>query len=333
MNYRPVKHNTIKSIAALCKTGATIVSRKDALKWQCTVTGIHGTDVSNAVKAVRIAMYTIRTGCYVYYSDRLRGKNAAEVYKTKTGFRYPLSKDRKKQYKIQSGEMLSVCMTSDFFLEEADEWRDEAWNIMRERCDVVFLLLTKRPERIRKCLPEDWGDGWENIFLNVTCETQRRADERLPLLLELPFKHKGVYCAPLLEAITIGKYLDSGQIEQVACGGENYGGARPCDFDWIKALREECASRDITFCFMETGTTFIKDGREYKIESKRLQNLQAFRSGISYQGRKLHFAFRDSFGNLIPEEDLYMPHWAKKCDTCSFKILCNGCFDCGACSG
>ena len=316
MNYRPVKHNTIKSIAALCKTGATIVSRKDALKWQCTVTGIHGTDVSNAVKAVRIAMYTI-----------------PEVYKTKTGFRYPLSKDRKKQYKIQSGEMLSVCMTSDFFLEEADEWRDEAWNIMRERCDVVFLLLTKRPERIRKCLPEDWGDGWENIFLNVTCETQRRADERLPLLLELPFKHKGVYCAPLLEAITIGKYLDSGQIEQVACGGENYGGARPCDFDWIKALREECASRDITFCFMETGTTFIKDGGEYKNESKRLQNLQAFRSGISYQGRKLHFAFRDSFGNLIPEEDLYMPHWAKKCDTCSFKILCNGCFDCGACSG
>ena len=244
-----------------------------------------------------------------------------------------MSKDRKKQYKIQSGEMLSVCMTSDFFLEEADEWRDEAWNIMRERSDVVFLLLTKRPERIRKCLPEDWGDGWENIFLNVTCETQRRADERIPLLLELPFKHKGVYCAPLLEAVTIGKYLDSGQIEQVACGGENYGGARPCDFDWIKALREECTSRDITFCFMETGTTFIKDGREYKIESKRLQNLQAFRSGLSYQGRKLHFALKDSSGNLIPEKDLYTPHWAKKCDTCSFKILCNGCFDCGACSG
>lgn len=271
--------------------------------------------------------------CYVYYSDRLRGKNAAEVYKTKTGFKYPLSKDRKKQYKIQSGEMLSVCMTSDFFLEEADEWRDEAWNIMRERSDVVFLLLTKRPERIKKCLPEDWGDGWENIFLNVTCETQRRADERIPLLLELPFKHKGVYCAPLLEAVTIGEYLDSGQIEQVACGGENYGGARPCDFDWVKALREECASRDITFCFMETGTTFIKDGREYKIESKRLQNLQAFRSGLSYQGRKLHFALKDSSGSLIPEEDLYTPHWAKKCGTCSFQILCNGCFNCGACSG
>ena len=84
---------------------------------------------------------------------------------------------------------------------------------------------------------------------------------------------------------------------------------------------------------METGTTFIKDGREYKIESKRLQNLQAFRSGLSYQGRKLQFALTDSSRAPIPEEDLYMPHWAKKCDTCSFKILCNGCFDCGACSG
>ena len=55
--------------------------------------------------------------------------------------------------------------------------RSESWSIMRIRSDVVFLLLTKRPERVRKCLPEDWGDGWNNIFLNVTCEYQRRADD------------------------------------------------------------------------------------------------------------------------------------------------------------
>jgi hypothetical protein len=51
---------------------------------------------------------------------------------------------------------------------------------IRKRSDVVFLLLTKRPQRIRECLPEDWGDGWDNIFLNVTCENQSRADERIP---------------------------------------------------------------------------------------------------------------------------------------------------------
>ena len=269
--------------------------------------------------------------CYVYYLDQMRGKSGADIYQTKTGFRYPLSKDRTGRYKIQSGEMISVCMTSDFFLEEADKWRGEAWDMMRKRSDVIFLLLTKRPERIRKCLPENWGGGWDNIFLNVTCENQVRADERIPLLLELPFKHKGLHCAPLLGPITIGKYLDSGQIEQVACGGENYGGSRPCDFDWVKGLREECVPRDIKFCFMETGTVFIKDGVKYRINSKQTQNLQAFRSGMSYQGKALHFDLVDSSGNSIPEEALYKPHFRKKCKECSFQMLCNGCSDCGAC--
>ena len=269
--------------------------------------------------------------CYVYYIDRMRGKNAADVYKTKTGFRYPLSKDKNGKYKIQSGEMISVCMTSDFFLKDADEWRDEAWKMMRFRSDVIFLLLTKRPERIRECLPADWGEGWDNIFLNVTCETQQRADERIPILLELPFKHKGLQCAPLLGPISIGKYLDSGQIKQVAVGGENYGGKRPCDFDWVKALREECVSRDITFCFMETGTTFIKDGKQYNIPSKAQQNLQAHRSGMTYQGKPMNFILKDQNGNEIPKDRLYVPHFRKKCEECAFRILCNGCSDCGMC--
>ena len=83
-------------------------------------------------------------------------------------------------------------MTSDFFLEEADAWRDEAWQIMWQRRDVKFFLLTKRPERVAEHLPYNWGDGWDNIFFNVTAENQRRADERIPILLELPFRHKGM---------------------------------------------------------------------------------------------------------------------------------------------
>ena len=55
--------------------------------------------------------------CYVYYLDAMSGKNAADVYKTKTGFKYPVSKYRGGGYKIRSGEMISVCMTSDFFLD------------------------------------------------------------------------------------------------------------------------------------------------------------------------------------------------------------------------
>ena len=71
-------------------------------------------------------------------------------------------------------------------------------DIIKKRPDVKFFLLTKRPERVAEHLPSDWGDGWENVMFNVTCENQRRADERIPILLKLPFKHKGIMCAPFI---------------------------------------------------------------------------------------------------------------------------------------
>ena len=268
--------------------------------------------------------------CYMYFLDGMRGRDGAEICRT-SGAKYPLSKDWTGKYKIQSGEMISVCMTSDFFLEEADPWRPEAWDIMRRRSDVIFYLLTKRPERAARCLPEDWGNGWDNIFFNVTCENQKRADERIPLLLELPFRHRGLNCAPLLGPVVIGKYLDSGLIEQVACGGENYGGTRPCDFAWVRSLREECASRDITFCFLETGTSFVMDGKTYTIGSKREQTRQALRSGMNYQGKKIVFDLKDSWGLPVPEDQRYVPHYRRHCEECSMKMVCNGCSDCGKC--
>ena len=269
--------------------------------------------------------------CYVYYGDALRGRSGSEIYRTKTGFRYPLAKDRSGSYKIQSGEMISVCMTSDFFLAEADPWRAEAWDLMRQRSDVIFYLLTKRPERVKACLPEDWGSGWDNIFFNVTCENQTRADERIPILLELPFRHKGLHLAPLLGPIHLGPYLDSGQIEQVACGGENYGGRRPCDYAWVKALHDECRSRNITFCFMETGTVFHKDGKEYVIPNRRSQTEQAWKSGMNYEGKPMQFDLYDSLGKYIEPNDRYKPHYRAYCDACAIKLLCNGCRDCGRC--
>lgn len=189
----------------------------------------------------------------MYFLDSIWGHNGADIYRTKSSFTYPIHKNRNGSYKIQSGELIRVCMSSDFFLEKADEWRDEAWKIMRERSDVKFFLLTKRPQRVKGCLPKDWGNGWENVFFNITCENQNRADERIPILIDLPFKHKGIMCAPFIGAVSIEKYLDDGQIEQVICGGENYDRARPCNFDWVKNLRHECVSHDITFCFIETG--------------------------------------------------------------------------------
>ena len=269
--------------------------------------------------------------CYMYFLDWTRNKDGADIYKTKTGFRYPLSKDRKGNYKVRSGEMLRVCMTSDFFLEEADDWRDEAWEIIRQRSDVIFFLLTKRPQRVEECLPKDWGEGWENVFFNVTCENQRRTDERIPFLLSLPFRHKGIMVAPMIGPVSIAKYLQDGQIEQVICGGENYDGARPCYYDWVKRLRRECEEKNVTFCFIETGTRFVKDGKMYELPDKRLQASQAYKSGISYQGKPMSFKLYDDWGYPIPQEQLYVPHYGKQCEECGSRMICNGCSDCGQC--
>lgn len=269
--------------------------------------------------------------CYMYFMDRMRDKDGSVIYRTGSGFDYPLHTDRNGNYKVKSGEMIRVCMTSDFFLEQADEWRPEAWEIMRERRDVIFFLLTKRPERVADCLPKDWGEGWENIFFNVTAENQKRADERIPILLSLPFRHKGVMCAPFIGRVSIRKYLETGQIEQVLCDGENYDGARPCDFEWVKLLRSECEDNNVKFTFCGTGRRFIKDGRMYRIEGNGVQSNQAYRSGMSFAGKPLHFELYDRWGLPIDEEERYVPHFRERCMTCGMRPSCNGCSDCGRC--
>lgn len=272
--------------------------------------------------------------CYMYYLDRTRGMDGGRIFRTKAAFDYPVQKDRSGRYKVKSGSSVHVCLTSDFFLREADEWRGEAWDMMRERRDVKFFLLTKRPERIAENLPDDWGDGWENISLGVTCENQRRADERIPILLSLPFRHKRVMCAPFIGPVSVERYLTSGEIEQVLCGGENYDGARPCDFAWVQTLRRECEARDVTFCFFETGTVFIKDGKRYRIPDKETQSRMAAKSGMSYVGKPIKFHLTDAMG--LPydagEESPSPPDaGAPRCRVCGRRAACDGCSRCGRC--
>ncbi len=269
--------------------------------------------------------------CYMYFLDGLRGSNGRTVYRTRS-FNYPLQHKRGGGYRIRAGEMIRVCMTSDFFLDEADCWRDEAWRIIRERSDVKFFLLTKRPERVMQSLPRDWGDGWENVFFNVTCENQQRADERIPILLDLPFRHKGIMTAPLIGPIDIDRYLASGQIMQVIAGGENYDGARPCDFDWVRSLSGQCKAHDVTFCFIETGTNFIKDGRKFTMPDKRLQSEMALKAGVNHRGRQMKFILRDPMGFDIEEEYLHKPSFGPNCSKCGSRPICNGCSNCGRCT-
>ena len=276
--------------------------------------------------------------CYMYFLDRMRGFDTSDIYRTKS-FSMPIERGRDGRYKLPPGMTLYVGLSTDFFLEEADEWRSECWKMMRERPDIIFRLLTKRASRIRECLPPDWGDGYKNVMLQVTCENQRRADERLPLLIEIPARHKGFMAAPFIGAIDASLYLKSGQLEEVVCGGENYDGARECRYEWVKALSEQCREAGVTFDFMETGTVFVKDGRRYRIPNKRVQSRQAFRSGLSFQGRRINYDLSlpedDLLGGLVSfragDIPFYTPHFREHCQTCGSRLICNGCSDCGSC--
>ena len=221
--------------------------------------------------------------CYMYFLDAKRGLDGAQIHRNQAGFGLPLQKKRDGSYLVRPGSRLYVCMASDFFLEEADPWRPEAWEMIRSRPDVLFCIPTKRPERVEQCLPPGWGEGWDNVQLNVTAENQRRADERLPILNSLPFRRKGVFASPLLGEIRMERHLAAGQIGEVSAGGENYAGARVCDFAWVEGLYRQCREAGVGFDFWDTGALFSKDGKLYRVPY-RLRRVQAAKAGLHLDG-------------------------------------------------
>ncbi len=269
--------------------------------------------------------------CYMYFLDRQRDMDGSNIFKTKKNFDYPLHKDKSGLYKIKSGELIRVCMTSDFFLEEADLWRNDVWKIIKIRSDVKFYILTKRPERIKNNLPPDWNDGYENVILNVTAENQERADERIPILLDIKAKHKGIMIAPMIGSVDISKYLENSNIEQVTCGGENYDGNRVCDFKWVESLAIQCRNKNVSFSFIETGTYFKKEVKIYKILSKKVQSQMAYRANLNFKGREYKCVLKDPFDNEIKQDKLYIPKFYDNCLECGSKLICNGCSKCGKC--
>ena len=269
--------------------------------------------------------------CYMYFLDGKRGIDTSLVTRT-ANFDLPLRRDRHGNYKLKSGMQLYVGLSTDFFVEEADQWRDEVWHIIRHRSDIAFRILTKRARRIKDCLPPDWGGGYDNVMLSVTCENQCRADERLPLLLDIPAKHKGFMAPPFIGTVDADEYLAYGQIEEVLCGGENYDGARPCHYEWVKSLSEQCALHDITFNFIETGTVFVKSGKTYHIPSKQIQSQQAYKSNLSHYNGKPIFNLR-THNESIFDEEYYRPSFRPHCATCGSRLTCNGCSNCGNCNG
>ncbi len=217
--------------------------------------------------------------CYVYEIDEKFGKDSSIITKT-ADFSLPVKRTKEKVYKTTADEIVWTCFSSDFLLEEADEWRVKAWEMIKERSDCTFLFITKRIDRLTVSLPADWGNGYDNVIIGCTCENQDRANYRLPIFLSLPIKHRFIACEPLIGGIDLTPFL-SEKIEKVVVGGESGLGARVCHYEWVLQIRDQCMSSGVPFTFRQTGAKLKIEKKIYKIKRK-FQLSQAQKAKIDF---------------------------------------------------
>jgi len=208
--------------------------------------------------------YKVSEGCkYCYFYGPYSKRYGQNTVQKTSEFDKPIAKTKKGTYKIGSGKIVATCFASDFFIPEADEWRVDAWSMIKQRHDLDFLILTKRIDRFLVTLPPDWGDGYDNVNIGCTVENQEIADYRIPLFLSYPIKRRFIACGPLLSQLNLSPYLSG--IEHVTVGGETGREARVCDYTWVLDIREQCMKAGVTFWFKNTGSFFKRDGVVQKI--------------------------------------------------------------------
>lgn len=191
-----------------------------------------------------------------------------------------------------------TCSWSDFFIEEADKWRDEAWDIIKRTPQHQWQILTKRPERIKQCLPKDWGEkGYPNVWLGVSIENNAVAYDRLWRLIEIPAAIKFVSAEPLLERVDLlldkcltGNAIEHG-IDWVIVGGESGHGKVPEDknvkyryrkteIEWIEDVVAQCVLSGVPCFVKQLGTHLAK---EMKLNDKTGSDINEFPVHLKHQ--------------------------------------------------
>ena len=184
------------------------------------------------------------------FRDKKRfGQNPEEIKRsTQATFNKPLS--------LNDPAKIFTCSWADFFVEEADPWRPEAWEIIRKTPHLTYQILTKRPDRVRNCLPDFW-DELKNVWLGVTVEKQKHLDRIAPIAQVKPTV-LFISVEPMLEAISIlhgvqgilnNDIINSAHrvIDWVICGGESGPGYREMETWWAANLKNQCELSRIPF--------------------------------------------------------------------------------------
>lgn len=172
--------------------------------------------------------------CYARTLTERFGGNFSVLRRTKT-FRDPL--------KWKEPKLIFTCSMSDFFHVDADRWRDEAWEIIRNTPHHTYQVLTKRTGRIARHLPSDWGDGYPNVWLGATVEDQS-VDYRIRQLLAVPAALRFLSCEPLLGPLQLHRVGYTDALDWVIVGGESGPGYREMDLAWLADVVDQCQRSD-----------------------------------------------------------------------------------------
>jgi len=148
---------------------------------------------------------------------------------------------------------------------------DAVIRVMSDLDQHTFIILTKRPERILDFIK--WKKVqivWtlpSNVWIGVSVENQEAANERIPILLNIPCRVKFLSCEPLLENINILKYFELAKdrgiypfmagfikkVDWVIVGGESGHNARPMHPDWVRSIKDQCEKANVPFFFKQWG--------------------------------------------------------------------------------
>ena len=194
-----------------------------------------------------------------------------------------------------------TCSESDFFHAKADAWRPQAWGVIRDTPNLVYLILTKRPARIARHLPPDWP--YRNVWLGVSTGCQQTLN-KMDALRQIPIHPEAVHfisAEPLLESLFPVINLDG--FGWVIAGGESgsgaeyqwdrtgnwrkefsTGGRRYMSVEWAEQLRDACLARNIPFLFKQA--TAPQSGMGTNLLGRVWHEFPPAPSGLQWQMEK-----------------------------------------------
>lgn len=217
----------------------------------------------------------VSDGCRSCYAEDMMDKRYGKVKWGDDGTRVRTSAANwKKPYAwnkqaAEQGVKVRVftASLSDFFEKRAElePWRAEALRVMSECRNLIWLLLTKRPEHVNRMLHKATGDGalWlatnSHVWIGTSIENQKWADRRIPELLAIPTPNRFLSVEPLLGDIELNYSSGDEGINWLIVGGESGSNARPMRLEWAQNVMAAGRQAGMAVFFKQTGTVLAKE--------------------------------------------------------------------------